>query len=73
MQWCPLVPILHVYLVSLALFVVARLGVVSAYVELLDQVLQPLLVRVAGGEVQNGHSSLVATCPVDLQGKGVKE
>ena len=68
MQRGPLVPILHVYLVSFALFVTADIAriCVPADVELLEQELEPLLVRVAGAEVQHSHTSLVATRPAHL-------
>ena len=67
MQRSPLVPVLDVDAASLAIVVVA-VGVGSrADAEVLDEELEPLLVRVAGAEVQHRHSPLVATRPTYLQ------
>ena len=66
MQRSPLVPVLDVDAVSLAIVVVIRVGS-RADAEVLDEELEPLLVRVAGAEVQHRHSTLVATRPTHLQ------
>ena len=72
MQRGPLVPVLDVDATSLAIVVVA-VGVGSRTdAEVLDEELEPLLVRVAGAEVQHRHSPLVATRPTYLQEVRVK-
>ena len=70
MQRGPLVPVLDIDPASLAIVVVA-VGVGShADAEVLDEELEPLLVRVAGAEVQHRHSPLVATSPTHLHARG---
>ena len=66
MQRSPLVPVLDVDAASLAIVVVIRVGS-RADAEVLDEELEPLLVRVAGAEVEHRHSPLVATRPTYLQ------
>ena len=67
MQRSPLVPVLDVDAASLTIVVVV-VGVGSrADAEVLDEVLEPLLVRVAGAEVEHRHSPLVTTRPTYLQ------